>query len=203
MIPGGARLKLEAKINLGNYESLGVQVEADCRTPEDVDELRAMLDAELAKFGRDDPEIGARVDTWRHRVLGGDPLAPVGVPGEPITVPGMEPVKVTKVSGSNAKKVPHVPSPAVAEPEPEPIEDPDPEPTDEEIAAMAPEPAKAPPATPAAKAKPTGTPSGVACVDCGAELSKKELTTSTLFVSQAVCTACLKARNKAAGEARV
>jgi hypothetical protein len=212
MIPGGARLKLEAKVNLGNYESLGVQVEADCRTSEDVDELRAMLDAELAKFGRDDLEIGARIDAWRHRVIGGGPAleqSPSGIretPAPPIAVPGMaEPVKVSKVS---AKKDLHVPSSAAADPDPA-DEEPEPEPTDEELAAMAPEPVAKTPApakaTPEKKAaaKPAGTPSGVNCEDCGAEVTKAELTTSRLFISKAICTACLKTRNAAVPGERV
>ncbi len=210
MIPGGARLKLEAKINLGNYESLGLQIEADCRTPEDVDALHAMLDAELAKFGRDDLEIGSRVDAWRHRVLGGGPLTSTNVeavPQAPIAVPGMaEPVKVSKVSGPPAaEKVPHVPSPAPAA-EPEVLEDPDPEPSDEDLAALAPEPTPVsspsiakvdrplPVETPA-KAAPA--PSGMVCEDCGAPVSKKQATTSRLFLSRIACEDCVKKANEA------
>lgn len=208
MIPGGARLKLEAKINLGNYESLGLQVEADCRTPEDVDELHAMLDTELAKFGRDDLEIGSRVDAWRHRVLGGGPLAPAkaeAVPQPPIAVPGMaEPVKVTKVAAPAEKEM-HVPSPAPAA-EPEVPEDPDPEPSDEDLAALAPEPTPVsspsiatadrplPVETPA-KAAPA--PSGMVCEDCGTPVSKKQATTSRLFLSRIACEDCVKKANEA------
>jgi outer membrane biosynthesis protein TonB len=179
MIPGGARLIVGGTINLGNYENLKVELEAQIRTESETDELIAAFAQVLAKFGREDLEIGARVDAWCNRVLGGGPPAaptPVEAPPAPVKETPAEPKpeqppapdKSTKQQPSApAKKDPHVPSSSEKE--------------------------KAAPGQNKPKKEETMAANGALCETCGKALTAAEEKTSRLFVSRNLCKACIQA----------
>lgn len=181
MIPGGALLRLEACVNLGNYESLRVSVEAQCRSMEETDELHAFLDAELGKFGRTDLEIGARVDAWRSRVLGTGPIG--SAPVEAAGTPAASTIAEKKVE---PKKVP------VTIPEGDTITIEGKTYQRKKAPAAAPPKAEATPKTepkPAPKAK--APAASFVCDTCGGPVTASEEKTSRLFLSKTLCKGCV------------
>jgi hypothetical protein len=202
MIPGGAKLTLGATINLGNYENLKIEVEGDCRTVEDIDEVRAMLVAEIKKSGRDDPEMAGRCDAYCNRVFGGGPVealkplaaakaaetAPPTIaepekPARPLPAATVEPIdpdadSVTIDGKVYPRKKAAAAAPVKAEATPEPVAAPEPKAA----------PKKAP--TPAAD-------SPFTCEDCGCGVTAGQQKASRLFISKTLCKECIQKRNRA------
>lgn len=167
MIPAGSRLTIGGKINLGNYQSLCVQLEADVAAVEDAAGVIAAFDQVLAGLGRDDDDTRARVDAWRKNVLGAaGPEKEMHVPS-PAAEPGNPPAKTDARNDA----------PAVAPPKAEPVAEPTPKPK--------------------AKPKLAGATAAnplvdVNCEVCGRQLTKAEEKTSRLFVSRALCKSCIQ-----------
>jgi hypothetical protein len=66
--PPASRISLSVTVSLGNFESLKIGVEGDAA---DRDQLRALLDGELAQYGRTNELAKTAIDSYRKRVLGG------------------------------------------------------------------------------------------------------------------------------------
>lgn len=84
------KLTVGGTINLGNYESLRVEVSNDNAdgSPEDQARLVAILDDFLAGLGRTDPVTAGQIDAWRRRVLTREETpAPVPEPETPAAPP--------------------------------------------------------------------------------------------------------------------
>ena len=56
-------------INLGDYESLRVEVAGEIVRPHDAESIVLYLDEMLARFGRVDPRTAAKIDRYREHVL--------------------------------------------------------------------------------------------------------------------------------------
>jgi hypothetical protein len=73
-------------INLGDYESLRVEVGGEVVRPHDAESIVSYLDEVLARFGRADPRTTAKIDRYREHVL-----APPGVEVPQKTLGAAEP----------------------------------------------------------------------------------------------------------------
>ena len=73
-------------INLGDYESLRVEVAGEIVRPHDAESIVLYLDEMLARFGRADPRTAAKIDRYREHVL-----APPGAEVPQKTLDAIEP----------------------------------------------------------------------------------------------------------------
>lgn len=66
--PPASRISIYVVINLGGYESLKIGIDGEAV---DRDKLRAVLDDELAQYGRNNELAKTAIDSYRKRILGG------------------------------------------------------------------------------------------------------------------------------------
>lgn len=94
-------VSIGATINLGDYESLRVEVAGEIVRPQDVKSIISYLDEMLARFGRADPRTAAKIDRYREHVL-----APPGAEVPQKTLDAIEPDDQVSV-GSSTSMVPN------------------------------------------------------------------------------------------------
>jgi len=190
-LPYGATLTIGGTVNLGNYENLKVELTGSVRDQAEADGLIDAFGEVLGRMGRDDLEIGARVDAFRHRVLGGGPLA--------AAAPAAEPVRMTEIREPAPAPAPTRASVPIAEPAPvtKPAETPataPPKAVPKAAPKAEPKPEPKPDPKPAKKPAPTTSPTvaGEVCADCGGPVTGSERKTSMLFVSKVLCKKCIQ-----------
>jgi len=74
-------LTIGVTVNLEHYENLRLEVSGEVDSPADAEDLAGFLDDILGRFGRGDPAITERVDSYRKRVFPVHEPAPA-VPGD-------------------------------------------------------------------------------------------------------------------------
>lgn len=175
-------LTIGVTINLGNYESLRLEVSDEAETEQDAAELAACLDRILAGYGSGDTATRAAIDKYRARVLTRYGAAPETtedvIPDILIPETEPEPYSVTEPI-----------MPTAEPPEPENL------PVPEELETPAePEPKPEPEPTPAVIPEPAQDDSGNAfiCEKCGAAVSKVQRDVSNLFMGKTLCKSCMK-----------
>ena len=212
-------LTIGVAINLGNYESLRLEVSDCVQTEGEAAELAAYLNRVLDGYGQNDAATRASIDKYRARVLEKHeaeiPAAPAADPLDELFGPvpvseGMEkkeeavisePAPVVPVTGSvlpEADPAPAVPVTGSVLPEA------DPAPVVPVTGSALPEadPAPAVPVTGSepvpvtvAEVSPEKTmeaPVTYTCEKCGASVSKVQRDVSNLFMGKTLCKACMK-----------
>jgi len=155
-------LTIGVTVNLEHYENLRLEVSGEVDSQGDAEELAGFLDDILGRFGRGDPAISERVDSYRKRVLSVRESAP--------SVPGDNGGGAVSVLPEDAGGVLSVPE---KRPEATPLVRP----------AAVTQPA------PAQKADAGST---LTCEVCGGTVTPAEQKMSRLFTSKTLCRACLK-----------
>ena len=212
-------LTIGVAINLGNYESLRLEVSDCVQTEGEAAELAAYLNRVLDGYGQNDAATRASIDKYRARVLekheaeistapAADPLDELFGP-----VPASEGMEKKEEAGiSEPAPVILVSVPVLPDPEPAPavpvskpvLPDPEPAPGVPVSKPVLPDPEPAP-AVPVsdpepvpvkiAEASPEKTmedPVTYTCEKCGASVSKVQRDVSNLFMGKTLCKACMK-----------
>ncbi|MDV0442813.1 hypothetical protein [Methanorbis rubei] len=189
-------LTIGVAINLGNYESLRLEVSDEVQSESDAAELAAYLNKVLDGYGQNDATTRASIDKYRTRVLEKYPAAeatsPAADPFDELFGPAptcddmvADEASVTEVFAVAEEfiiEVPEVP------PMPEPIFVPKPEPIKIEPVLTEPEPE-----VPVSTAEKTiDDPVVYTCEKCGATVSKVQRDVSNLFMGKTLCKACMK-----------
>ena len=196
-------LTIGVAINLGNYESLRLEVSDCVQTEGEAAELAAYLNRVLDGYGQNDAATRASIDKYRARVLEKHeaeiPAAPAADPLDELFGPvpvseGMEkkeeavisePAPVVPVTGSvlpEADPAPAVPVTGSALPEADPapvVPVTGSEPVPVTVAEVSPE-------------KTMEAPVTYTCEKCGASVSKVQRDVSNLFMGKTLCKACMK-----------
>ncbi|MDR0980499.1 MAG: hypothetical protein LBL85_01730 [Methanocalculaceae archaeon] len=188
-------LTIGVAINVGNYESLRLEVSDCVQTEEEAAELAAYLNCVLDGYAQNDATTRASIDKYRTRVLERHvPETPASPSPDPLDelfgpVPMFdgtvkkqeqetpEPVKV--------EELPQVPEPVIAESEPVKVGE----------LPQVPEPVIAEPEPVKAEEKPVPAaeePVTYICEKCGAAVSKVQRDVSNLFMGKTLCKACMK-----------
>ena len=196
-------LTIGVAINLGNYESLRLEVSDCVQTEGEAAELAAYLNRVLDGYGQNDAATRASIDKYRARVLekheaeistapAADPLDELFGP-----VPASEGMEKKEEAGiSEPAPVAPVSVPVLPDPEPAPVIPvsvpvlPDPEPAPA-VPVSDPEPVP----VKIAEASPEKTmedPVTYTCEKCGASVSKVQRDVSNLFMGKTLCKACMK-----------
>ncbi|MDR3102194.1 MAG: hypothetical protein LBU24_03040 [Methanocalculaceae archaeon] len=172
-------LTIGVAINLGNYESLRLEVIDEAQSEKEAAELAAYLSRILDGYGQNDPATRASIGKYRTRVLekysvvettapAADPLderlGPVPVYGDSVKKKG----KITSGSMRDDHS-PSVPESTISTPEPI-----DPTPVKAEHTPSVPK------------------PTVYICEKCGATVSKVQRDVSNLFMGKTLCKACMK-----------
>ncbi|HJJ96750.1 MAG TPA: hypothetical protein O0X38_03800 [Methanocorpusculum sp.] len=162
-------LTIGVAINVGNYESLRLEVSDCVQTEEEAAELAAYLNRVLDGYAQNDATTRASIDKYRTRVLEKHvpetPASPSPDPLDELFGPVPDADGVMKQEG---QKTPE-PVPVAATPQaPEPVK------TEEKPATAAEEPVT------------------YTCEKCGAVVSKVQRDVSNLFMGKTLCKACMK-----------
>ncbi|MDV0442185.1 hypothetical protein [Methanorbis furvi] len=192
-------LTIGVAINLGNYESLRLEVSDVVQNEEEAAELAAYLNRVLDGYGQNDASTRASVDKYRARVLekyaeaespvpAADPLDELFGPAptaDDITADEEVPAPVTEILFVEEECISEIsPEPVITEqvfvpePEPEPVK----------IEPVQPEPEQPLPAA----EKTAEEPVVYTCEKCGATVSKVQRDVSNLFMGKTLCKACMK-----------
>jgi len=111
LMGGHKTLTIGVTVNLEHYENLRVEVSGDADSPGDAEDLTRFLSAILGTFGRNDPAMAERIDSYRRRVLPGSACC-VSAEGEGAAIlspaaesggggqPEIEPAESRKVQAS-------------------------------------------------------------------------------------------------------
>ena len=196
-------LTIGVAINLGNYESLRLEVSDCVQTEGEAAELAAYLNRVLDGYGQNDAATRASIDKYRARVLekheAETPAAPAADPLDELFGPvpvseGMEkkeeavisePAPAVPVTGSvlpEADPAPVVPVTDSVLPEADPapvVPVTGSEPVPVTVAEVSPE-------------KTMEAPVTYTCEKCGASVSKVQRDVSNLFMGKTLCKACMK-----------
>ena len=158
-------------INLGNYESLRLEVSDCVQTEWEADELAAYLNRVLDGYGQNDAATRASIDKYRARVLEKHeaeiPTAPAADPLDEL----FGPIPASEVMGKKEETVISEPSLVV------PVFDP--EQVSVKVAEASPEKTMEDPVT-------------YTCENCGSSVSKVQRDVSNLFMGKTLCKACMK-----------
>lgn len=162
-------LTIGVAINIGNYESLRLEVSDCVQTEEEAAELAAYLNRVLDGYAQNDATTRASIDKYRTRVLEKHvpetPASPSPDPLDELFGPVPDADGVMK---QEEQKTPE-PVPVAATPQaPEPVI------TEEKPATAAEEPVT------------------YTCEKCGAVVSKVQRDVSNLFMGKTLCKACMK-----------
>ena len=180
-------LTIGVAINLGNYESLRLEVSDCVQTEGEAAELAAYLNRVLDGYGQNDAATRASIDKYRARVLEKHeaeiPAAPAADPLDEL----FGPVPVSEGMEKKEEAVISEPSPAVpvtgsALPEADPapvVPVTGSEPVPVTVAEVSPE-------------KTMEAPVTYTCEKCGASVSKVQRDVSNLFMGKTLCKACMK-----------
>ena len=175
-------LTIGVAINLGNYESLRLEVSDEAGTEQEAAELAAYLDRILSGYGSGDAGTRAAIDKYRARVLARVPVFEEEEPIENTPVmqmpePEPEPIRPTETQEQTPADT------AAPEPEtPATIEEP------VTIAPPQPEPASPPQEIPAQDE----SGNTFVCEKCGSAVSKVQRDVSNLFMGKTLCKSCMK-----------
>lgn len=188
-------LTIGVVINVGNYESLRLEVSDCVQTEEEAAELAAYLNRVLDGYAQNDATTRASIDKYRTRVLEKHvpetPASPSPDPLDELFGPVPDADGVMKQEGQKTPELvsaesepvpvvetPKVPEPVSAEPEPVPVaatpQAPEPVNTEEKPATAAEEPVT------------------YTCEKCGAVVSKVQRDVSNLFMGKTLCKVCMK-----------
>ncbi|MDO5844092.1 MAG: hypothetical protein Q4Q53_02965 [Methanocorpusculum sp.] len=176
-------------VNLGNYESLRLEVSDTAETKSDADELRAFLSDVLDGFGNNNATAKSAIEKYKDKILSDSETEPEQEESFSEMIP---PVFSEEEPEAETKK----PEPEMFEPvlfaEPEKEEplfteikpEPKTEPEQEQI--REPEPSKV--------SVPISKPSEgeYTCEKCGAKISKVQRDVSNLFMGKSLCKNCMK-----------
>ena len=183
-------LTIGVAINIGNYESLRLEVSDCVQTEGDAAELAAYLDHVLDGYAQNDAATRASIDKYRTRVLEKHaPDMPVSSSPDPLDelfgpVPAFDGVVIKEEQKTpepvKTGETPTVPEPVIKEPEPVKIGE----------TPQVPEPVIVEKNT--ASNKPTEEPVTYTCEKCGATVSKVQRDVSNLFMGKTLCKTCMK-----------
>ena len=215
-------LTIGVAINVGNYESLRLEVSDCVQTEEEAAELAAYLNRVLDGYAQNDATTRAAIDRYRSRVL--EKYVPEEGPSSSDTLDEIygtaqvsENISFSDPEPSEPVSVPEVLTPVVSEPGPVVVVDTPAVPApvssvDACRARVSPEPVSfepdpvpavetpsAPDPTPsesepaaAVQAPKTSEPVTYTCEKCGAVVSKVQRDVSNLFMGKTLCKACMK-----------
>ncbi len=174
-------LTIGVAINLGNYESLRLEVSDEAGTEQEAAELAAYLDRILSGYGSGDAGTRAAIDKYRARVLARVPASEEEEPIEDIPMmqmpePEPEPVWTAEIQEEPTDAVSPEPEIPITIEEPVTIAPPQPEPVSL--------PQEVPP-----QDEPGNT---FVCEKCGAAVSKVQRDVSNLFMGKTLCKSCMK-----------
>ncbi len=192
-------LTIGVAINLGNYESLRLEVSDEVHSDGDAAELAAYLNRILDGYGQNDPSTRASIDKYRARVLerhavinptvpaedsldelfGPSPSFDEVLPEEEETESFAIPAAAQEEFISEILPASPIPEPVTVEPVPEAV-------------LPEPEPRQEPPVYTAEKTTTTEDPVVYTCEKCGAAVSKVQRDVSNLFMGKTLCKACMK-----------
>ena len=206
-------LTIGVAINVGNYESLRLEVSDCVQTEEEAAELAAYLNRVLDGYAQNDATTRAAIDRYRSRVL--EKYVPEEEPSSSDTLDEIygtaqvsEDISFsTEPEPSEPVSAPEVLTPVVSEPGPVVVVDTpavpapvssvdapsvsDPVPAVETPSAPDPTPSESEPAA-AVQAPKTSEPVTYTCEKCGAVVSKVQRDVSNLFMGKTLCKACMK-----------
>ena len=205
-------LTIGVAINVGNYESLRLEVSDCVQTEEEAAELAAYLNRVLDGYAQNDATTRAAIDRYRSRVL--EKYVPEEEPSSSDTLDEIygtaqvsEDISFSDPEPSEPVSAPEVLTPVVSEPGPVVVVDTpavpapvssvdapsvsDPVPAGEPPPAPEPPPSESEPAA-AVRAPKTAEPVTYACEKCGAVVSKVQRDVSNLFMGKTLCKACMK-----------
>ncbi|HJK84627.1 MAG TPA: hypothetical protein O0X13_02715 [Methanocorpusculum sp.] len=205
-------LTIGVAINVGNYESLRLEVSDCVQTEEEAAELAAYLNRVLDGYAQNDATTRAAIDRYRSRVL--EKYVPEEEPSSSDTLDEIygtaqvsEDISFSDPEPSEPVSAPEVLTPVVSEPGPVVVVDTpavpapvssvdapsvsDPVPAVETPSAPDPTPSESEPAA-AVQAPKTSEPVTYTCEKCGAVVSKVQRDVSNLFMGKTLCKACMK-----------
>ncbi|MCQ2356281.1 MAG: hypothetical protein MJ014_04605 [Methanocorpusculum sp.] len=181
-------LTIGVAINVGNYESLRLEVSDCVQTEEEAAELAAYLNRVLDGYAQNDATTRASIDKYRTRVLEKHvPEAPASPSPDPLDelfgqVPDADGVMKQEEQKTpepvTVAETPRVPEPVSAEPE--------------SVASAATPKAPEPVKTEEKPATAAEGPVTYTCEKCGAVVSKVQRDVSNLFMGKTLCKACMK-----------
>lgn len=189
-------------INLGNYESLRLEVSDTAETKSDADKLRSFLSDVLDGFGNNNATAKSAIEKYKEKILADgnfeksdEPMSEIN-PEFTFDLPSAEPVKDSETVYQNdfEKEIAKTRPPLLdeilktePEPEKEPIKEETPLFTEVDTA-PAPEPE--PPKVSVPISKPSE--GEYTCEKCGEKISKVQRDVSNLFMGKSLCKNCMK-----------
>lgn len=189
-------------INLGNYESLRLEVSDTAETKSDADELRSFLSDVLDGFGNNNATTKSAIEKYKEKILAdgnfekSDEPMPEINPEFTFDLPTEEPAKEAEPVYQNdfemeisESRPPLLDEILKTEPEPEkePIKEEPPLFTEIETA---PVPEPEPPKVSVPISKPSE--GEYTCEKCGEKISKVQRDVSNLFMGKSLCKNCMK-----------
>lgn len=183
-------LTIGVAINLGNYESLRLEVSDEVKDEVGAAELAAYLNRVLDGYGQTDATTRASIDKYRARVLEKhateEPAASAVDPRDEFFGPA------PTLAGVVKKTEPVVPKPVTVEPVLVKTEELNPVPEPIAVEPTLVETEEFPAVPEQVAEKPAEEPITYSCEKCGAAVSKVQRDVSNLFMGKTLCKACMK-----------